>query len=101
MVDTGNVVDGQAVGVLDEYIGEGVAVRTNDIVWLVVKGPATVAKKAGTALVNGVVAFTQANGGDSGKVLASVSNSIKVGQVIKGAAQDDTTVRVNVVSDHV
>lgn len=39
-----DVVDGRLIGVLDEYLT--VTVRTNDIVWLVVSGPSTMAKGA-------------------------------------------------------
>lgn len=50
-----------AVGVVDEYLaGE---LRTNDIVWVVVKGPTSVKKQAGTAVGDGVaVEVTGADG---------------------------------------
>lgn len=69
---------GLAVGVLDEYLtGE---LRTNDIVWLVVKGPVSV-KRTAAAVNAGVAVQISATAGS----IATLSTGIAIGQQIEGA----------------
>jgi hypothetical protein len=86
--------DGRAFGVLDEYLT--VDIRPNDIVWLVVKGPATVNKTTGTAINAGAAIEVT---GSAGAVTVA-STGVKIGQQIRGsqAAAGDTKVRVNLFS---
>jgi hypothetical protein len=82
--------------VLDEYLGT-TEVRKNDIVWLVIKGPATVAKSTGTALVSGSPTMMTA----SGAMTAWTTTNIPTGYALAAAASADTTGRVYLVSDEV
>jgi hypothetical protein len=54
-----DITDGRMVGVLDEYLN--VEVRPNDIVWLVVKGPATT-QKGNTIVVPGGLGIEVSSG---------------------------------------
>lgn len=73
-----NATAGLAVGVLDEYLtGE---LRTNDIVWLVVKGPTSV-KRTAAAVNAGVAVQLSATAGS----IATLSSGIAIGQQIEGA----------------
>jgi hypothetical protein len=54
-----DITDGRMVGVLDEYLN--VEVRPNDIVWLVVKGPATT-QKGNTSVIPGGLGVEVASG---------------------------------------
>lgn len=88
-----------AVGVVDEYLaGE---LRTNDIVWVVVKGPTMVKKAAGTAVADGVAVEVT---GVAGQIQAQATGNV-LGQHIG----DDTTttagagegIRVNLHSNFI
>jgi hypothetical protein len=73
-----NVLVGLAYGVLDEYLtGE---LRKNDIVWLVVKGPADV-KQTNVAIVAGAQVQVSATAGQ----IATLSGGLCIGQQIEGA----------------
>lgn len=87
--------DGRTIGILDEYLTEGV--RPNDIVWLVVKGPVTIAKATGTAIAAGAAVQVT---GTAGAVTARSTGTI-IGQQIAGAeaASGATSVRVNLYGD--
>ena len=90
-----NVDAGKAYGVLDEYLSG--TLRTNDIVWLVVKGP-TSAKQTGTAAINAGVAVKVSSTAGS---VASTGSTKAIGQQIEGvntAAAVGLT-RVNLHSD--
>lgn len=99
MADSTNLTDGKAYGVLDEYIPEGVSIRQNDIVWVVVKGPCTVQKLtgAGNDIAAGAVVEISAT---DGKVQdgADVA-SLVLGQCIAAATTADTTARINLRND--
>ena len=91
---TATHIQSAAVGVIDEYLsGE---VRTNDIVWVVVKGPTSVKR---TAAVIGVGVAVQAST-TAGSVLAWTTG-IALGQNIEGAATSAAVglTRVNLTSD--
>lgn len=49
----GNVTAGQRVGFIDEYLNS--EIRANDIVWIVVRGPAMVAKTTGAGINAGAL----------------------------------------------
>lgn len=55
-----DVANGRLVGVLDEYLTS--EVRTNDIVWIVVKGPTQIAKAANAAISVATSAAVEATG---------------------------------------
>jgi len=89
-----NVDAGLAYGVLDEYLTG--ALRTNDIVWLVVKGPTSV-KQTATAINAGVAVRVSSTAGS----VASTGSTKAIGQQIEGgntAAAVGKT-RVNLHSD--
>jgi hypothetical protein len=91
--DNANVDAGKAYGVVDEYLAG--KVRTDDIIWVVVKGPAAVASDAGAGISAGepVVVDTLTPG------VANNSGGTKViGQAIAAQTAGNTT-RVNLVSD--
>jgi hypothetical protein len=73
-----NINAGLAFGVLDEYL-QGV-LRTNDIVWLVVKGP-TSAKQTAVAISAGAQVQPSATAGQ----IAVFSTGLSIGQQIAGA----------------
>ncbi len=54
-----DITDGRVVGVLDEYLN--IEVRPNDIVWLVVKGPATT-QKGNTIVIPGGLGIEVSSG---------------------------------------
>lgn len=87
--------NGRTFGVLDEYLTE--SVRTNDIVWLVVKGPTTISKATGTAIDAG--ATVQVTGTAGAATVRSTGTPI--GQQIAGAqaASGATSVRINLYGD--
>jgi hypothetical protein len=73
-----NVLVGLAYGVLDEYLtGE---LRQNDIVWLVVKGPADV-KQTAAAINAGAQVQVSATAGS----IATFTSGLCIGQQIKGS----------------
>lgn len=93
--DSTNLTEGKAYGVLDEYIPEGVTVRTNDIVWIVAKGPCTVQKLtgAGNDIAAGAVVEISATDGkvqDGADVVGLV-----LGQCLATAGTAATTARIN------
>jgi hypothetical protein len=71
---------GAAIGVLDEYLS-GV-LRTNDIVWLVVKGPTSI-KQTAAAISAG--AAVQASS-TAGSIVAQTGTNTVLGQQIAGSA---------------
>ena len=81
--------------VLDEYLTT--TIRPNDIVWLVIKGPVTVNKATGTALVAGSATMLTTGGSTT----AWSSTNIPNGYALAAAASADTTARVYLVSDEV
>jgi hypothetical protein len=85
----------KAHAVLDEYITT--TIRPNDIVWLVIKGPATVNKATGTALVAGAATMLTTGGATTAWTTTNVPN----GYALAAAASADTTARVYIVSDEV
>jgi hypothetical protein len=78
-----DVSDGKMVGVLDEYLT--VDARINDIVWVVVKGPANVVTNGGT-LAAGLRVGLAANGLAS--PTAAASNSVMAGLALTTAANN-------------
>lgn len=87
---------GLEVGVLDEYLkGE---LRTNDIVWIVLKGPTSV-KRTAAAVNAGVAVQVSATAGS----IATLSTGIAIGQQIEGANTSASAglTRVNLVSDQI
>ena len=85
----------KATAVLDEYLTT--TVRPNDIVWLVIKGPVTVNKATGTALVAGAATMLTTGGSTT----AWSSTNMPNGYALAAAASADTTARVYLVSDEV
>ena len=82
-----------AIGVLDEYLtGQ---LRQNDIVWLVVKGPAKV-KQTATAINAGVAVKVSSTAGSA----AAAGSTKSIGQQIAGAnsAASVGLTRVNLIS---
>lgn len=105
-----NVADGRAYGVVDEYLPADLAIRQNDIVWVVVKGPVTVLKTGGasgtTAFTAGKAAVVSATAGSvtyKGDSTASVG-TVMIGQHT-GAASDvaaaTASIRINLWSDQI
>lgn len=112
-----NVDAGREYGVLDEYLTG--ALKQNDVVWLVRKGPAIVKQAGATAISNGAqVALI----GSAGKIAAragsvfhpaqstfaaataATDNYAPIGISIQGAASQttaDSTVRVNLICDDI
>lgn len=93
-----NVGDGREYGVLDEYLtGQ---LKTNDVVWIVRKGPSCVKQAAATAIASGArLEIT----GAAGKVQAFASGN-SIGINVLGAsspATADTLVRVSLIADDV
>lgn len=88
---------GKVLGVLDEYLT--VSVRQNDIVWLVVKGPTSVKKITSAGVNKGVAVEVSSTDGS----VQTKNTGATIGQCIAtaNAANADTTVRVNLVSDHI
>ena len=87
------VLAGLAFGVLDEYLkGE---LRKDDIVWVVVKGPADV-KQTAAAINAGAQVQVSATAGQ----IATLSTGFPIGQQIEGANTGATSqlTRINLVS---
>lgn len=95
-----NVNAGLAVGVLDEYL-TGV-LRTNDIVWLVVKGPTSV-KQTAAAINAGVGAHVSGTAGSVSAAAGAGASTAPIGQQIAGSnsAAAVGLTRVNLQSDYV
>lgn len=89
-----NVDAGRGYGVLDEYLRG--ALRTNDIVWLVVKGPSQ-AKQTASAINAGAAVKVSATAGS----VAATGSTKTIGQQIEGSntAAAVGLTRVNLVSD--
>jgi hypothetical protein len=89
-----NVAAGRHVGVLDEYLTGGL--KQNDVVWLVVKGPASALRTA--AAVNDGVRVQVS--GTAGSVIA-LTTGTSLGIQIEGANTSASAglTRVNLVSD--
>lgn len=97
-----NVADGRSYGVVDEYLSDATAIRTNDIVWLVVKGPTSVKKEAGAGITagNGVVVSNTA--GAVAAVGTASAGTIQIADNLGGTvASGATTVRINLWSDRI
>lgn len=86
------------VGVVDEYLPDGLAVRKNDIVWIVVKGPTTVAKETGSALTAGALVKISAAPGQVTNSGTNVGTTILGSHISGGTASGDTTARINLRS---
>ncbi len=90
------VTAGLAVGVLDEYLRG--PLRTNDIVWLVIKGPTSI-KRTAVAINAGVAVQASATAGS----IAVLSSGVSLGQQIVGAATSASAglTRVNLHSNQI
>lgn len=89
-----NVTDGVEVGILDEYLTG--ALRTNDIVWLVVKGPASAKQTAAAINANAIVQVSSTAGS-----IVTQSTGVRIGNQIAGAnsAAAVGLTRINLHSD--
>ena len=100
-----NVSDGRSYGVVDEYLSDATAIRTNDIVWLVVKGPTTIAKEAGASgysITAGNAVVVSNTAGSVTPSGATSAGTILIGDNLGGTvATTATTVRVNLWSDRI
>ena len=94
--DQADVDAGKAIGVLDEYLT--VDVRKNDIVWVVVKGPAA-PKKTGASVTAGASISLPATA-NGGAVAATGAGQTQIAQALEAADGADASVRVNVMSNH-
>lgn len=90
-----DVTAGKAVGVLDEYLTG--MLRTNDIVWLAVKGPCSV-KSTGTIAAGAMVAQSS-TAGTAAVSGATGASTAPLGQAIDAAASG--TCRVNLHCDFI
>jgi hypothetical protein len=97
-----DVAAGTAYGVVDEYLSDTLAIRTNDIVWVVVKGPTTVVKETGTVIAAGAGVFVSNTAGAVSVTGASVG-TVLVGDQIAGAeiASGTLTARINLWSNRI
>lgn len=93
---TSNHAAGAAIGVLDEYLTG--TLRTNDIVWIVIKGPTSIKRTA--AAVNAGVAVQASS--TAGSIVTATSGTV-IGQQIVGANTAATAglTRVNLFSDEI
>lgn len=83
-------------GVVDEYIPSGVVIRNNDIIWVVVKGPATVTATA-TAITSGADVILTAT---AGKIAAGTRTVVLGVGVALEAAGSGGPVRVLVTGSN-
>lgn len=90
-----NLTAGLAYGVLDEYLTG--TLRTNDIVWLVLKGPTQI-KQTAVSIAVGAAVQASATAGS----MAVYSSGTVIGQQISGAATAASAglVRVNASSTY-
>jgi hypothetical protein len=96
-----DVSDGRTIGVVDEYLSDSTAIRKNDIVWVVVKGPTAVVKEAASALVAGRGVY-MSNTAGAVTVTGASAGTIYVGEQISGGtASGDTSARINLHSDSI
>lgn len=86
------------IGVVDEYLPNDLAIRKNDIVWVVVKGPTAVAKETGSALSAGAFVKISAAPGQATYNGANVGTTILGTHIAGGTASADTTARINLQS---
>ena len=86
----------QMFGVLDEYLTG--TVQTNDVVWLVVKGP-TSAKQTASAIGAGAVVGSSGTAGS----VAAFSTGAVLGTQLVGASKSDsgTLCRINLANSYV
>ena len=93
---TANHAAGASVGVVDEYLSG--ALRTNDIVWVVIKGPTSIKRTA--AAVNAGVAVQASS--TAGSIVAYTSGTV-LGQQIAGTNTSASVgmTRVNLFSDEI
>jgi len=94
--DQADVDAGKAIGVLDEYLT--VDVRKDDIVWVVVKGPAA-PKKTGASVTAGASISLPATA-NGGAVAATGAGQTQIAQALEAADGAAASVRVNVMSNH-
>jgi hypothetical protein len=95
-----DAVAGRPVGVLDEYLRG--ALRTNDIVWLVVKGPTSIRKGSGASVAAGTGVEIGVSG-TAGQVIP-LNTGVNVGNSIAGAAvtgSQGTLLRINKTCDFI
>jgi hypothetical protein len=87
---------GSAIGVLDEYLTG--TLRTNDIVWVVVKGPTSI-KRTAAAINAGVAVQASAT---AGSIVTATSGTV-IGQQIAGTNSTAAVglTRVNLFSDEI
>jgi hypothetical protein len=93
--------NGRDIGVVDEYLPDALQIRKNDIVWVTVKGPTSVAKETGSALVAGSlvkVANTAGSVTNAGTSSNAGTTTIAT-QISGGTANGDTSARINLRSD--
>jgi len=86
---------GKAHGVLDEYLTG--KLRTNDIVWLVVKGPTKVNSTG--AVTAGAMVAQSSTAGVAAAIGATGASTVAIGQAIDAAASNK--LRVNLVSNSI
>lgn len=89
------------VGVVDEYLPDALAVRKNDILWVVVKGPTTVAKETGSAMVAGYGVKISNTPGQATYNGTSVGTTVIGTHISGGTASADTTARINLQNDSI
>lgn len=82
-----DITDGRTVGVLDEYLTT--AVRPNDIVWLVVRGPTAMQKAASIAIPGGL--GIELASSSTGLAIAKVTTANLIAQCIEPVALVTTT----------
>lgn len=99
------VAAGLSYGVVDEYLTAGTAIRKNDIVWIVVKGPTTACKQAGAsgfAVNAGVAVVAAATNGCVAPVGAASAGTVQIADNIGGASVSTaTTIRINLWSSRI
>lgn len=93
---TSNHANGAAIGVLDEYLTG--TLRTNDIVWVVVKGPTSI-KRTAAAVNAGAAVQASAT---AGSIVTATTGTV-IGQQIAGANTSASVglTRVNLFSDEI
>jgi hypothetical protein len=100
-----NVSDGRSYGVVDEYLPDGIPVRQNDIVWIVVKGPTTVLKENGASgfgITAGNAVVVSNTAGSVTPSGATSAGTVQIGDNLGGTvATTATTVRVNLWSTRI
>jgi hypothetical protein len=93
---TSGHVAGASVGVVDEYLSG--ALRTNDIVWVVIKGPTSIKRTA--AAINAGVAVQASS--TAGSIITATTGTV-LGQQIAGTNTSASVgmTRVNLSSDEI